>query len=93
MTSLISKILIQSCYKERRSHIETLIFITLDILEKYEYKINSVNPLYLLVHRIDGFIEEKIGNKYLNIAFTDSNNEVLKNMQTFGVELKIKLRR
>ena len=30
------------------------------------------------VHRIDGFIEEKRGNKYLDISFTDSNNEVLK---------------
>ena len=52
-----------------------------------------MNIKYLLVHRIDGLIEEKIGNKYLNIPFTDGNNEVLKNMQTFGVELKIKLRR
>ena len=32
----------------------------------------------MLVHRIDGFIEEKRGNKYLNVVFTDSNNEVLK---------------
>ena len=32
----------------------------------------------MLVHRIDGFIEEKRGNKYLNVAFTDSNNEVLR---------------
>ena len=49
----------------------------MDILQKKdEYKINSVNPLYLLVHRIDGFIEEKRRNKYLNIAFTDGNNEV-----------------
>ena len=63
------------------------------ITKKDEYKINSVNPLYLLVHRIDGFIGEESGNKYLNIAFTDSNNELLKNMQKFGVELKIKLRR
>ena len=31
--------------------------------------------------------------KYLNIAFTESNSEVLKNMQKFGVELKIKLKR
>ena len=31
-----------------------------------------------MVHRIDGFIEEKRENKYLNIAFTDSNNGVLK---------------
>ena len=32
----------------------------------------------MLVHGRDGFIEEKRGNKYLNIAFIDSNDEVLK---------------
>ena len=61
--------------------------------KKDEYKVNSVNPLYLLVHTIDGFVEEKEGSKYLNIAFTDSNSQVLKNMQKFGVGLKIKLKR
>ena len=40
--------------------------------KKNEYKINSVNPLYLLIIRIDGFTEEKRANKYFNIAFTDS---------------------
>ena len=50
--------------------------------KKDEYKINSVNPFYLLIDKIDGYIEcssteEKEGNKYLNIAFTDSNSEVL----------------
>ena len=34
--------------------------------------------MYLLIYKIDGFIEEKGGNKYLNIAFTDINDEVLK---------------
>ena len=63
------------------------------ITKKDEYKINSVNPLYLLVHEIDGFIEEKEGSKYLNIALTDSNSEVLKNMHKFGLELQIKLKR
>ena len=48
------------------------------ITKKDEYKINSVNPLYILVHRINGFIEEKKGSKYLNIASTDSNSEVIK---------------
>ena len=52
-----------------------------------------VIPLYLLAHRINSFIEEQTGNKYLNIDFTDSNNKVLKNRQKFGVELNIKLRR
>ena len=32
------------------------------VTKKDEYKINSVNPLYLLVHRIDSFIEEKEGD-------------------------------
>ena len=35
--------------------------------------------MYLLIYKIDGFIEEKGGNKYLNIAFTDNNDEVLRN--------------
>ena len=59
-------------------------FITLDMLQKKdEYRINSVNPLYLLVNRIDGFIEEKEGDIYLNISSTGRNSEVLKNMQKF----------
>ena len=33
----------------------------------------------MLIAELDGYIEEKEDNKYLNIAFTDSNNEVLKN--------------
>ena len=51
------------------------------ITKKEEYKINSVNPLHFLIYRIDGFIEEKGGNRYLNIAFTDNNVKVLKNIK------------
>ena len=31
-----------------------------------------------MINRIDGFIEEKNGDKYLNIALTDRNSEGLK---------------
>ena len=48
------------------------------VTKKEEHKTNSVNPLYLLIYKIDGFIEEKGGKKYLNIAFTDNNDEVLR---------------
>ena len=58
------------------------------ITKKDQYKINSINPLYLLVSRIDGFIEEKRGNKYLNIDFTDSNNEVLRKYAEVWSEIK-----
>ena len=46
--------------------------------KKEEYRINSVNALYLRIYKIDGFIEEKGEDKYFNIAFTDNNDEVLR---------------
>ena len=47
------------------------------VTKKPEYNINSVNPLYLLINELDGFIEEKEGSKYLNISLTYNNNDVL----------------
>ena len=41
------------------------------------YNIDSVNPLYLLINELDGFIEEKEGSKYLSISLTYNNNDVL----------------
>ena len=40
-------------------------------------KINSVNPLYLIIDKVDGCSEEKNGNKYLTLVSTDKNKEVL----------------
>ena len=34
--------------------------------------------MYLLIYKINGFIEKKRGNKFLNIAFIDNNDKVLK---------------
>ena len=48
------------------------------VTKKPEYEVNSVNSLYLLINRIDEFIEEKEGDKYLNIALTDRDSEVLR---------------
>ena len=48
------------------------------VTKKPEYKIDSVNPLYLMINRIDSFTGEKNGDKYLNITLTDRNNKVLK---------------
>ena len=39
--------------------------------------IRSVNPLYLIFDKEDGYIEESNGNKYLIFASTDKNKEVL----------------
>ena len=42
-----------------------------------EWNVNSVNPLYLMINRIDGFIAEKNSDKYLNIVSTHGNSELL----------------
>ena len=40
--------------------------------------IYSINPLYLIIGEIDGYIKEENGNKYLTFASADKNKEVLK---------------
>ena len=40
-------------------------------------KMNSVNPLYLIIDKVDGYIEEKNENKYLTLVSADKNIEVL----------------
>ena len=40
-------------------------------------KINSVNPLYLIIGEVDGYSEEINGNKYLTLDSTDKNKKVL----------------
>ena len=39
--------------------------------------IYSVNPLYLIIGKVDGHIEEKNENKYLGFDSTDEKKEVL----------------
>ena len=58
-------------------------YIAIKKIDDYN-NIYSANPLYLIVNTADGHIEEKNGSKYLTIASTDKNKEVLKNTQNFG---------
>ena len=37
-----------------------------------------MNPLYLIINKVDGYIEERIGNKYLTVVFNDKNQDTLK---------------
>ena len=41
-------------------------------------KMNSVNPLYLIIDRIDGYIEKRNGNKYSILVATDESKDTLK---------------
>ena len=55
-------------------------------------KVNSVNPLYLIISELDGYIKEKNESKYLVFDSVNENNEVLKNIMNFGMALKMRLR-
>ena len=43
-------------------------------------KINSVNPLYLILKKINGYFEEINGNKYLILVPANENKEIIKNV-------------
>ena len=51
-------------------------YITIKSIGDYE-SINSVNSLYFIVREINGFIEEKIGNKYLVLDSADDRNKAV----------------
>ena len=47
------------------------------VTKKPEYNIESVNPLYLCIRYLKGFIDELDGKKYLNISLADNDNGVI----------------
>ena len=51
--------------------------------------IYSVNPLYFIIGEVDGYIEEKNGDKYFEFAYTNKNKDALNKIQNFGMGLKI----
>ena len=51
-------------------------------------KINSVNPLYLIMNEVDGYFKEINGSKYLTLVSTDKNKEVLTKYTELWDEIK-----
>ena len=41
-------------------------------------KINNVNPLCLIINKVNGYFEEINGNKYLTLARTKKSKEIIK---------------
>ena len=62
---------------DKKSSMDISVYYIGYVTKKPEYNIDSVNPLYLLISELDGFIEEKEGSKYLNISLKFNNNDVL----------------
>ena len=65
----------------------TLVTPQLKKIDGYE-NIYSVNPLYLIIGKVDRFIEEKNGSRYLVFNSADENKEVLKEYTELWDEIK-----
>ena len=65
-------------YKKSYKNIDIyyIRYITMKSVSDYK-SIHSVNPLYLITGKVNGYIEEKNGNKYLIFASTDKTKKVL----------------
>ena len=76
---------------DENSYIYILLFhIAYVTIKDLKYvKINSVNPLYLIFNKVNGYFEEINGNKYLTLAPTNESKEKIKNMKNYGVKSEI----
>ena len=45
---------------------------------KKDLKLHSVNPLYLIFGKVNGYFEEITGNKYLTLVPTNGSKEKIK---------------
>ena len=52
-------------------------------------RINSVNFLYLIINKINRYIEESSRNKYLTLVPTDESKHTLKSLRNDGTKLQI----
>ena len=62
-------------------------YITTKSISDYK-NITSVNPLYLIINDVDGYIEQNDKKKYLFFVSTDNNKEVLKKYIKLWDEVK-----
>ena len=55
-------------------------------------KINTVNSLYLIIDKVDGYIEKSNRNKYLTLVFSGKNKDTLKKYMDLWDKIKDPIR-
>ena len=48
-----------------------------------------VNPLYLIINKINGYTGESNGNNYITLVPTYESKQIIKNMRNCGVKAEI----
>ena len=51
-------------------------------------KINSVNSLYLISNKVNGYFEETNGNKYLTLVPTNESKEKIKKYKELWIKIR-----
>ena len=60
-----------------------------DMIKDLRYvKINSVNPLYLTINKINGYFKEINRNKYLTLVPTNESKDILKKYEELWYSIK-----
>ena len=62
---------------DKKHFLDYNVYNILYVTKKPKYNINSVNPLYLCIRYLKGFIDELDGEKYLKISLADNDNGVI----------------
>ena len=67
-----------------------VIYYVASVTIKYSkyIKINSVNPLYLRLNKMNGYFEEINGNKYLTLVPTNESKEKIKNYEKLWIKIR-----
>ena len=69
---------------KKESSVGVTIYYIGYVTKKPVYSINNVNPLYLIIRSIEGYVEERENcNRYLNISLVKENNEVIDKFKDF----------
>ena len=63
-----------------KSHTKLFLFTTLDCDDQFSkfVKINSGNPLYLIINEVNGYSEEMNRKKYFTLVPTNGTKEKIK---------------
>ena len=51
-------------------------------------KINSVNPLYLIFNKVNGYFEETSGNNYLTLVLTNETKEKIEKYKEQWIRIR-----
>ena len=82
--------MIQIISKHEKSYKNVLIYHIgyLTVKDLRYIKINSIDPLHLIINKINGYIEERNGNKYLTIVLNAESKDKLKKYEELWIKIR-----